>query len=129
MAETAENIQILVCTGTGGFASGAQGVIDAFEAEHPAVEAVVGDWTGIPVGRMVKNEMESILKLADTLDGTAWTVEAYKLMKQWGFVGVAFLWNLNFRVVAGGTEKAQWGIVDPGWGPLPAYSALASMPK
>ena len=58
-----------------------------------------------------------------------WTVEAYQMMKGWGWVGPAFLWNLNFRVVANGTEKAQWGIVDPGWGPLPAYNALASMPK
>ena len=33
-----------------------------------AVAAVVGDWTGIPVGRMVKNEVESVLKLADTLN-------------------------------------------------------------
>ena len=32
-----------------------------------------------------------------------WTVEAYKLMKQWGFVGTAFLWNLNFKVVADGS--------------------------
>jgi SH3-like domain-containing protein len=59
----------------------------------------------------------------------AWTVEAYQMMKNWGWVGPAFLWNLNFRVVANGTEKAQWGIVDPGWSPLPAYNALASMPK
>jgi len=58
-----------------------------------------------------------------------WTAEAYKLMKQWGFVGVAFLWNLNFRVVAGGTEKAQWGIVWGDWSPTPAYSALKAMPK
>ena len=58
-----------------------------------------------------------------------WTVEAYQMMKNWGWVGPAFLWNLNFRVVANGTEKAQWGIVDPGWGPLPAYNALAAMPK
>ncbi len=58
-----------------------------------------------------------------------WTVEAYQMMKSWGWVGPAFLWNLNFRVVADGTEKAQWGIVDPGWGPLPAYNALAAMPK
>ena len=58
-----------------------------------------------------------------------WTVEAYQMMKNWGWVGPAFLWNLNFRVVANGSEKAQWGIVDPGWGPLPAYSALAAMPK
>jgi type VI secretion system protein VasG len=33
-----------------------------------AVASVVGDWTGIPVGRMVKNEIETVLKLADTLD-------------------------------------------------------------
>ncbi len=59
----------------------------------------------------------------------AWTVESYQMMKNWGWVGPAFLWNLNFRVVADGTEKAQWGIVDPGWNPLPAYNALANMPK
>jgi spore germination protein YaaH/SH3-like domain-containing protein len=58
-----------------------------------------------------------------------WTVRAYQMMKNWGFVGPAFLWNLNFRVVANGTEKAQWGIVDAGWGPLPAYTALQQMPK
>src|SRR6058998_1607673 len=32
-----------------------------------AVAAVVSDWTGIPVGRMVKNEVEAVLKLTDTL--------------------------------------------------------------
>src|SRR4051812_39031623 len=37
-------------------------------ADEQAVAAVVQDWTGIPVGRMVKNEIESVLKLADTLD-------------------------------------------------------------
>ncbi|MEN8730539.1 MAG: NADH-ubiquinone oxidoreductase-F iron-sulfur binding region domain-containing protein, partial [Desulfuromonadales bacterium] len=44
MAETAENIQVLVCTGTGGFASGAQGVIDAFESEFEkqGLEAKIG---------------------------------------------------------------------------------------
>jgi spore germination protein YaaH/uncharacterized protein YraI len=59
----------------------------------------------------------------------AWTVEAYKMAKSWGWVGPMFLWNLNFRVVANGTEKAQWGIVDSNWGPLPAYIALQNMPK
>jgi type VI secretion system protein VasG len=34
--------------------------------EH-AVAAVVGDWTGIPVGRMVKNEVQAVLSLATTL--------------------------------------------------------------
>jgi len=35
--------------------------------DHQAVASVVEGWTGIPVGRMVKNEVESILNLADTL--------------------------------------------------------------
>lgn len=33
-----------------------------------AVASVVGDWTGIPVGRMVKNEIETIIHLADNLE-------------------------------------------------------------
>jgi len=32
-----------------------------------AVAAVVSDWTGVPVGRMVKNEVEAVLHLVDTL--------------------------------------------------------------
>jgi type VI secretion system protein VasG len=35
--------------------------------DYQAVAAVVGDWTGIPVGRMAKNEMETILNIAATL--------------------------------------------------------------
>jgi len=58
-----------------------------------------------------------------------WTVEAYQMMKSWGWVGPAFLWNLNFRVVANGTEKAQWGIVRNDWSPLPVYDALRGMGK
>ena len=32
-----------------------------------AIAAIVGDWTGIPVGRMVKNEVQAVLNLAATL--------------------------------------------------------------
>ena len=35
--------------------------------DYQAVAAVVGDWTGIPVGRMAKNEMETILNIASLL--------------------------------------------------------------
>ena len=35
--------------------------------DYQAVAAVVGDWTGIPVGRMARNEMETILKVAESL--------------------------------------------------------------
>jgi uncharacterized protein YraI len=65
----------------------------------------------------------------DFAEQAQWTVEAYQMMKGWGWVGPAFLWNLNFRVIANGTELAQWGIVDPSWAPLPAYTALAQMAK
>jgi type VI secretion system protein VasG len=33
-----------------------------------AVASVVQDWTGVPVGRMVKNEIETVLNLADALN-------------------------------------------------------------
>ena len=36
--------------------------------DEQAVASVVADWTGIPVGRMVKNELEAILNLADTMN-------------------------------------------------------------
>jgi type VI secretion system protein VasG len=38
------------------------GVVD-----QDAVATVIGDWTGIPMGRMVKNEIESVLTIADQL--------------------------------------------------------------
>lgn len=65
----------------------------------------------------------------DFQEQAEWTVRAYQMMKNWGFVGPAFLWNLNFRMTNNGTELAQWGILDPSGGPLPVYNALASMPK
>jgi len=49
----------------------------AFQGEAPlmfpsvdqnAIASVVADWTGIPVGRMVRNEIEQVLKLADLLE-------------------------------------------------------------
>jgi type VI secretion system protein VasG len=36
--------------------------------DEQAVASVVQDWTGVPVGRMVKNEIEAVLTLADTLN-------------------------------------------------------------
>ena len=36
--------------------------------DEQAVASVVSDWTGIPVGRMVKDEIETILSLADILN-------------------------------------------------------------
>ncbi|MDE0671371.1 MAG: hypothetical protein F4Y08_05915 [Caldilineaceae bacterium SB0662_bin_9] len=58
-----------------------------------------------------------------------WTVQAYQMMKNWGWVAAPILWNLNFRVVAPGTEREQWGIVNPDWSPLPVYNSLKAMAK
>jgi hypothetical protein len=38
-------------------------------------------------------------------------VRAYEIMRGWGFVGVAFLWNLNYNVTAPGSELAAFGIM------------------
>ena len=35
---------------------------------EPAVASVVADWTGIPVGRMVKDEIQAVLNLVDNLE-------------------------------------------------------------
>jgi len=35
--------------------------------DHQAIASVVGDWTGIPVGRMLKDELETILNLENHL--------------------------------------------------------------
>ena len=52
------------------------------------------------------------------------TVRAYQLGKEWGWVGTMFLWNLDYNVTAASTELANFGIVGS-----PAYDALANMPK
>ena len=36
--------------------------------DSQAVASVVADWTGIPVGRMVKNEIEAVMNLASTIE-------------------------------------------------------------
>jgi type VI secretion system protein VasG len=55
----------------------AQDKLATFQGESPlmfpsvdqnAIASVVADWTGIPVGRMVRNEIEQVLKLADHLE-------------------------------------------------------------
>ena len=54
-----------------------QSKLKQFQADSPlifpdvdanAIASVVADWTGIPVGRMVKNEIEQVLGLADVLE-------------------------------------------------------------
>ena len=57
--------------------AGLQGQLTGLQGESPlilpsvdeqAVASVVQDWTGVPVGRMVKNEIETVLNLAESLN-------------------------------------------------------------
>ena len=94
---------------------------DANKRIWPTEFGWASGWVGAP-GYEYAND--------NTLEEQAqWTVRAYQMMKSWGFVGPAFLWNLNFRMTNPGTELEQWGIVDRGGNPLPVYQALAAMPK
>ncbi len=61
----------------------------------------------------------------NTLDEQAqFTVRAYQMGKEWGWVGTMFLWNLDYNVTAGGKELANFGILG-----TKTYDALAGMPK
>ena len=73
-------------------------------------------WTGQPGYEYAKD---------NTPDEQAqWTVRAYQMMRNWGFVGPAFLWNLNYNQSHPGSELAQWGIMG-----RPAYDWLRGMAK
>lgn len=64
----------------------------------------------------------------NTLDEQAqYSVRAYQMAKAWGWVGAMFLWNLDFGVTNPDTVLAYWSLLRPN--PVPAYSALAAMPK
>ena len=58
-----------------------------------------------------------------------WTVQAYQMMKDWGWVAAPILWNLNYRIAGANTEREPWGIINTDWSPLPAYNALKNIPK
>ncbi len=70
--------------------------------------------------------------LDNTLEEQAlWDVQAFQLMRQWGFVRLAFLWNLDYSVKGGSPTdpNAPYSLVDMRGAPRPAFSAIAEMPK
>jgi len=57
-------------------------------------------------------------------------VKAFQMARDSGYMGVMFIWNLNYAPVCGANcEQAHFGIVRPDWSHRPAYDALANMPK
>jgi len=71
--------------------------------------------------------------LDNTLEEQAqWDVEAFQLMREWGFVKQAYLWNLDYSYKGGGgatDPNAPYSILDLKGAPRPAYWAVGVMPN
>jgi hypothetical protein len=70
--------------------------------------------------------------LDNTLQEQAeWNVQAFKLMRKWGFVRLAFLWNLNYSQLGWGPEdpNAPYAIIDFNGAGRPAFGAIGTMDK
>jgi hypothetical protein len=52
-------------------------------------------------------------------------MRAIVIGQSWGWMGVMFVWNLNFQVTTNpGDEKWGFGILRPDWSPRPAFTAI-----
>jgi hypothetical protein len=60
-----------------------------------------------------------------------WDVQAFNLMRDWGFVQLAFLWNLNYSQLGWGPEdpNAPYALINFNGGPRPVFDAIREMPK
>jgi hypothetical protein len=70
--------------------------------------------------------------LDNTLEEQAeWDVKAFQLMRQGGFVRLAFLWNLNFSQLGWGPEdpNAPYALIDFRGVARPAFGAVGAMEK
>lgn len=61
----------------------------------------------------------------------AWDVRAFQLMREWGFVRLAFLWNLDYSQLGWGPRdpNAPYALIDFQGIARPAYGAIGAMPK
>jgi hypothetical protein len=60
-----------------------------------------------------------------------WNVQAFQLMREWGFVRLAFLWNLNYSQLGTGPAdpNAPWALIKLNGAPRPALHAIREMEK
>ncbi len=57
-------------------------------------------------------------------------VRAFELGKSYPWMGVMFVWNLNFATITQPSdEKYPWAVLKSDGSPRPAYTALKNMPK
>jgi hypothetical protein len=70
--------------------------------------------------------------LDNTLEEQArWDIQAFNSMREWGFVRLAFLWNLNYSQLGWGPEdpNAPYALIDFKGKPRPVFDAIREMPK
>ncbi len=92
-----------------------------------ATEFGWGSIEGLSGSPQVGYEFVSYNSLAEQAE---YLPQAFSLAASYNFVGVMFVWNLNFCPVAGGgAEQCYWGILNTDWSHRPAYEALKNMPK
>ncbi|MFQ5578933.1 MAG: cellulase family glycosylhydrolase, partial [Anaerolineae bacterium] len=79
---------------------------------------------GWPVWRYAGDDRFVFAQENSLEEQAQYTVRAYQMMRDWGWVGAAFLWNLDYNVTAANTELANFGILGTN-----TYNALSGMPK
>jgi spore germination protein YaaH len=79
---------------------------------------------GWPVWRFTGDERFTFAQENSLERQAQYTVKAYQLGREWGWVGTMFLWNLDYNITSANTELANFGIAG-----TPTYDALAGMPK
>lgn len=57
-----------------------------------------------------------------------WTSIAFSMARDSGYVGGMFLWNLNFEIVAPGSEQALWSVYGEDYAPTITVPALRDTP-
>ena len=80
------------------------------------------DLQGYPRGFEFAND-NTLAEQAEYLD------EAIELMDQWGFVWLAFIWNLNYGPQAGWdatNDNVPYSLIRPEWQNSPAYERIAA---
>lgn len=58
----------------------------------------------------------------------AWTSQAFSMARDSGYVGGMFLWNLNFAIVAPGSEQALWSVYGDDYAPTITVPAVRDTP-
>jgi hypothetical protein len=87
---------------------------------------------GWPAAGEVNPAYASAYKYAmdnDRQEQAKWSVEAYRMMQDWGWVGPAFLNNLNFYAVAAERPIAMWSILQGDYAALPVFAALKAFAR